>query len=269
MKKIIVIALAVLAHLTFADNAPPIPVNTPTLAALQNSVNPTPATLQPTTAPKIAIPVVTVPEPPRLAVKGYVLMDAPSGKILAASTPDIPLAPASLTKMMTSYVISMAIKDGKIHMTDEVPISEKAWRMGGSKMFVKVGTQVPVKDLMQGIIVDSGNDACVAMAEYVAGSEDAFADVMNQVAQALGMKNTFYVDSTGLPDPRHHSTPKDLAILARALIYSFPEDYQWYSQKWFTYHGIRQPNRNRLLWRDPTVDGVKTGHTDEAGYCLV
>jgi serine-type D-Ala-D-Ala carboxypeptidase (penicillin-binding protein 5/6) len=150
-----------------------------------------------------------------------------------------------------------------------VPISEKSWRTGGSKMFVKIGTQVPVKDLMQGIIVDSGNDACVAMAEFVAGSEDAFANLMNQTAAALEMTHTHFIDSTGLPNPEHHSSAHDLALLARSLIYSFPEDYQWYSQKWFAYNGIRQPNRNRLLWRDPSADGIKTGHTDEAGFCLV
>ena len=249
-----------------------IPVNTPKIASLQNSLNPTPDTPQASVngmAPKIAAPTITVPPPPALNVKAYVLMDAATGKILASLNPDEPLAPASLTKMMTSYVVSMALKEGKIHPTDLVPISEKSWRTGGSKMFVKIGTQVPVKDLMQGIIVDSGNDACVAMAEFVAGSEDAFANLMNQTAQALGMTHTHFIDSTGLPNAEHHSSAHDLALLARALVYSFPEDYQWYSQKWFVYNGIRQPNRNRLLWRDPSADGIKTGHTDEAGFCLV
>jgi D-alanyl-D-alanine carboxypeptidase (penicillin-binding protein 5/6) len=267
----IVLASLTLGTIAQADNAPAVPVNTPHIATLANSANPSTSASPDAkvAAPKIAMPVVTVPPPPALDAKSYVIMDAATGKILAAYNPDTQLPPASLTKMMTSYVISMAIKDGKIHMTDLVPISEKAWRTGGSKMFVKVGTQVPVKDLMQGIIVDSGNDACVAMAEYVAGSEDAFANLMNQAGAALGMKNTHFVDSTGLPDPAHHSTAHDLAQLARGLVYSFPEDYQWYSQKWFTYNGIRQPNRNRLLWRDPSVDGIKTGHTDEAGFCLV
>lgn len=248
------------------------PINTPKIASLQNSFNPTPDALKASVngaAPKVVIPTTTVPPPPVLNVKAYVLMDATTGKILASMNPDEPLAPASLTKMMTSYVVSMALKEGKIHTTDLVPISEKSWRTGGSKMFVKIGTQVPVKDLMQGIIVDSGNDACVAMAEFVAGSEDAFANLMNQTAQALGMTHTHFIDSTGLPNPDHHSSAHDLALLARALVYSFPEDYQWYSQKWFVYNGIRQPNRNRLLWRDPSADGIKTGHTDEAGFCLV
>ncbi len=260
---------------SWADNTnlppqtPVIPVNTPQLSAFQNTANPTTKEMPVVPAPKIMHPTVTVPPPPSLDVKGYILIDAPTGKILASFNPESRLAPASLTKMMTAYVVSMALKEGKIHLTDNAPISEKAWRTGGSKMFVKVGTQVPVKDLMQGIIVDSGNDACVAMAEYVGGSEDAFADLMNQTAAALGMKNSHFVDSTGLPNPAHYSTPDDLSKLARAVVYSFPEDYQWYSQKWFSYNGIRQPNRNRLLWRDPSVDGIKTGHTDEAGYCLV
>lgn len=263
---------------TAANNAPTVPVTTPSLTQMQTTQ--TPPTQMPGEVPKpdllpkpdaikMPMPVVTVPAPPVLNVKAYVLMDAATGKILASYNADQRLEPASLTKMMTSYVVSMALRDGKIHLTDQVPISEKAWRTGGSKMFVKVGTTVPVDQLMQGIIVDSGNDACVAMAEYVAGSEDSFAGLMDQTAAALGMKNTHYVDSTGLPNPDHYSTAHDMAILARALIYSFPEHYQWYSQKWFTYNNIRQPNRNRLLWRDPTADGVKTGHTDSAGYCLV
>lgn len=254
-----------------ATQTPVVPVNTPHLASLQNSPNPTAADVKNSThaSPVVAQTFVTPPPPPSLNVKAYVLMDAATGKILAAYNPDALLAPASLTKMMTAYVISMAIKEGKVHMDDNVTISEKAWRTGGSKMFVKVGSQVPVRDLMQGIIVDSGNDACVAMAEHVAGSEDSFASLMNQTAAALGMTNSHFVDSTGLPNPAHHSTAHDLALLARGVVYSFPEDYQWYSQKWFTYNGIRQPNRNRLLWRDPSVDGIKTGHTDDAGFCLV
>lgn len=219
--------------------------------------------------PKLALPSVTIPPAPTLDVKAYVLMDASTGKMLALYNPDVRLAPASLTKMMTAFVVSLALQSGKIHLDDQVPISEKAWRTGGSKMFVKVNTSVPVRDLMQGIIVDSGNDACVAMAEYVAGSEENFTVLMNQTAASLGMTSTHFVDSTGLPNPDHYSTARDLSVLARALIYNFPDHYQWYSQKWFAYNGIKQPNRNRLLWRDPSVDGVKTGHTDDAGYCLV
>jgi D-alanyl-D-alanine carboxypeptidase (penicillin-binding protein 5/6) len=195
-------------------------------------------------------------------------MDAYSGKILANKNIDERVAPASLTKMMTSYIVSMALKQAHIHLTDLVTVSEVAWKTGGSKMFVKVGDKVSVQDLMQGMIVDSGNDACVAMAEYVAGSQESFVNLMNQQATRLGMKNTHFVDVDGLPDPNHYTTARDMSILARALILDFPEDYKWYSQKWFSYNGIKQPNRNRLLWRIPDVDGIKTGHTNEAGFCL-
>jgi D-alanyl-D-alanine carboxypeptidase (penicillin-binding protein 5/6) len=196
-------------------------------------------------------------------------MDAQSGRILAQKNLHKRMQPASLTKMMTMYVISQALQSGRIHLNDTVTISEKAWRTGGSRMFVKVGSQVKVSQLIKGIIVDSGNDACTAMAEYLAGNEDLFASLMNQAAQQLGMKETHYVDSTGLPKPEHYSTPYDMAILARALITHFPEYYDWYKQKWFKYNGIRQPNRNRLLWRDTAYDGIKTGHTKSAGFCLV
>lgn len=221
----------------------------------------------PITAPTATQPTLT-PIAPSVNAKSYLLMDAYSGKILAKDNIDERLAPASLTKMMTSYVISLALQQGRIHPTDLVTISEGAWKTGGSKMFVKVGDKVAVQDLMQGIIVDSGNDACVAMAEYVAGSQEAFVSLMNQEAVRLGMKNTHFVDVDGLPDPNHYSTARDMAILARALILDFPEDYKWYAQKWFVYNGIKQPNRNRLLWRDTDIDGIKTGHTNEAGFCL-
>lgn len=221
----------------------------------------------PITAPVATQPTLT-PIAPSINAKAYLLMDAYSGKILASENIDERVAPASLTKMMTSYVVSMALKQGHIHPTDLVTISEVAWKTGGSKMFVKVGDKVSVQDLMQGMIVDSGNDACVAMAEYVAGSQESFVNLMNQQAARLGMKNTHFIDVDGLPDPNHYSTARDMSILARALILDFPEDYKWYSQKWFSYNGIKQPNRNRLLWRDPDVDGIKTGHTNEAGFCL-
>lgn len=229
---------------------------------------PAPALSFPPVGQVAALPMVT-PTAPALAAKGYVLIDATSGKVLASQNAEQQMPPASLTKMMTSYIISEAIRQGHIKLDDLVRVSEKAWRTGGSKMFVKVGDMVPVRELMQGIIVDSGNDACVAMAEHVAGSEDAFASLMNQQAALLGMKHTHFTDSTGLPNADHYTTPQDMAILGRALVLNFPEDYKWYSQKWFVYNGIKQPNRNRLLWRDPTVDGIKTGHTDEAGFCLV
>ena len=241
-------------------------------AATQNNVLPalpTPATLaQPTANATPEKPLLT-PTPPAITAKGYILIDANSGNILASNSADQRMAPASLTKMMTSYIVSGALREKRIHLDDLVTVSQDAWRTGGSKMFIKVGTQVSVRDLMQGIIVDSGNDACVAIAEYAAGSQDAFVNLMNQQAQRLGMSGTHFMDVNGLPDQGHYSTPRDMAILARALVYDFPEDYKWYSQKWFTYNGIKQPNRNRLLWRDPSVDGIKTGHTDEAGFCLV
>lgn len=221
----------------------------------------------PITAPSAMQPILT-PTAPSVNAKAYLLMDAYSGKILANENIDERVAPASLTKMMTSYVVSMALQQGRIHPTDLVTISEAAWKTGGSKMFVKVGDKVTVQDLMQGMIVDSGNDACVAMADYVAGSQESFVNLMNQEAARLGMNNTHFIDVDGLPDPNHYTTARDMSILARALILDFPEDYKWYSQKWFTYNGIKQPNRNRLLWRDADVDGIKTGHTSEAGFCL-
>jgi D-alanyl-D-alanine carboxypeptidase (penicillin-binding protein 5/6) len=226
--------------------------------------------------PASANPVIPIPTQPQISpavpnidAKGYVLMDATSGRIIAEKNPDARMPPASLTKLMSLYIISGALRNGSVHPDDKVRISEKAWKTGGSRMFVKVGDEVPVKDLMQGIAVASGNDASVAMAEYVAGTEDAFANVMNQQAQALGMTHSHFMDSTGLPNPMHYSTPRDFAVLAQALTRDYPEDYKLFSEKWFSYNGIRQPNRNRLLWRYQYADGLKTGHTDEAGYCLV
>ena len=213
-------------------------------------------------------PIIT-PSTPNINAQGFILMDANSGKILAEKNSDARMAPASLTKLMTMYVVSNALKNGNIHMDDKVRISEKAWRTGGSRMFVKVNDEVPVRNLLQGIVVASGNDASVAMAEYIAGTEDAFASVMNTQAQLIGMKNSHFVDSNGLPNPNHYSTPHDLALLAQAIIRNFPEDYQLYSEKWFAYNNIRQPNRNRLLWRFQYADGLKTGHTEQAGFCLV
>ncbi len=215
-----------------------------------------------------ANPLVT-PTPPALNAKAYILIDADSGKILAEKNSEEQLPPASLTKMMTLYVISNALKNQQIHLTDMVRISQEAWKTGGSRMFVKEGQSVSVEELLKGIIVDSGNDACVAMAEHLGGSEAGFTDVMNQQAKSIGMLNSHFTDSTGLPNPDLHTTAKDLAILGRALVNDFPEYYHWYQQKWFTFNGIRQPNRNRLLWRDANVDGIKTGHTNDAGFCLV
>ena len=210
-----------------------------------------------------------LPAAPQLAAKSYVLMDAASGKVLVENNGDQRLPPASLTKLMTAYIATLEIRNGKIGEQDMVTVSEKAWRTGGSRMFIQVNTQVSVSDLLHGIIIQSGNDASVAIAEYIAGSEEAFADMMNATAQRLGMHNTHFVNATGLPDPNHYSSAHDMAILARAIILEDPEHYAIYSQKEFFWNNIKQPNRNLLLWRDKTVDGLKTGHTEEAGFCLV
>jgi D-alanyl-D-alanine carboxypeptidase (penicillin-binding protein 5/6) len=213
-------------------------------------------------------PIIT-PTPPSLNAKAYILIDVNSGKIIAEKNSEEKLPPASLTKIMTLYVVSNALKQNQIHLNDPVRISHDAWKTAGSRMFVKEGQQVTIKELLKGIIVDSGNDACAALAEHLGGSESGFAELMNYQAKQLGMTHTHFTDSTGLPNPDLYTTAKDLAILSRALINNFPEYYHWYKQKWFTFNGIRQANRNRLLWRDNQVDGVKTGHTDEAGFCLV
>jgi serine-type D-Ala-D-Ala carboxypeptidase (penicillin-binding protein 5/6) len=220
-----------------------------------------------TPSPQSKKPYIT-PTQPKLNAKAYMLVDVHSGKILAEQDSEKRLPPASLTKMMTLYVISKALHNEQIHLTDKVHISKSAWKTGGSRMFVKAGQDVAIEDLLKGIIVDSGNDACVAMAEHLGGSEQGFADLMNQEAKQLGMVNSHFTDSTGLPRKDLYTSAKDLAILARALVKDFPEYYHWYKQKWFTFNEIRQPNRNRLLWRDASVDGMKTGYTDNAGYCL-
>ena len=210
-----------------------------------------------------------VPAAPQLAAKAWILMDANSGAVLTESNSDQRLPPASLTKLMTAYIATLEINRGRIKESDMVTVSEHAWRTGGSRMFIKVGTQVSVGDLLHGIIIQSGNDASVALAEHIAGSEDAFADMMNTTAQKLGMQNTHFMDATGLPDPNHYSSAHDMAILARAIINADAQHYAIYSQKEFFWNNIKQPNRNLLLWRDKTVDGLKTGHTEEAGYCMV
>jgi serine-type D-Ala-D-Ala carboxypeptidase (penicillin-binding protein 5/6) len=209
------------------------------------------------------------PAVPNIDAKGFILIDAASGKVLAEKSPDARMAPASLTKLMSLYIISSTLKAGSIHPDDKVRISTAAWKTGGSRMFLKLNSEVPVKDLMQGIAVASGNDASVAMAEFIAGTEEAFASMMNAQAKVLGMNDSHFIDSTGLPNPKHYSTPRDFATLAQALTRDFPEDYKLFSEKWFTFNGIKQPNRNRLLWRYQYADGLKTGHTDDAGYCLV
>ncbi|GAA0791360.1 D-alanyl-D-alanine carboxypeptidase family protein [Marinobacterium sediminicola] len=210
-----------------------------------------------------------IPAPPQVSARAYLVMDADTGHIIAADRENERFAPASLTKMMTSYIVEYEISKGNISEEDLVLVSEKAWRTGGSRMFIQEGTQVKVGDLLRGVIIQSGNDASVALAEHIAGSERAFADLMNQHARLLGMNDTHFVNATGLPAEDHYSSAIDLAILAKALITKFPDQYAIYAQKYFTYNNIRQPNRNKLLWRDNSVDGIKTGHTDEAGYCLV
>ena len=211
-----------------------------------------------------------MPTPPALAAKSWLLIETGSGQELASQAPDERIEPASLTKLMTAYLTFSALKQGTIKIDQMVTVSEKAWKAQGSRMFIQVDTQVKVEDLIKGMIVQSGNDACVALSEAIAGNEDVFAQMMNREAQRLGMKATSFRNSAGMPDPQHYTTARDLAILAGALIRDFPEDYaKYYSLKEFRYNNITQPNRNRLLWLDPTVDGVKTGHTEGAGYCLI
>lgn len=213
---------------------------------------------------------IAQPISPELAAKSWLLIEAGSGQILSAEKPDERLEPASLTKLMTAYLTFSAIRQKTLALEQTVPVSETAWRTGGSKMFIRVGDQVVVEDLIKGMIVQSGNDACIALAEAIAGSETAFAQRMNQEAQRLGMTQTQFRNATGLPDAQHFTTARDLSKLALALIRDFPIEYsKYYSLKEFKYGKISQPNRNRLLFIDPTVDGVKTGHTDAAGYCLI
>jgi D-alanyl-D-alanine carboxypeptidase (penicillin-binding protein 5/6) len=207
--------------------------------------------------------------PPALAANAWVLVDHATGQVLAGKDPDARVEPASLTKLMTAYLTFAALKAGTLSPDQQVPVSEKAWRMEGSRMFIEPNKPVTVDELIRGVIVQSGNDACVALAETIAGSEEAFAALMNREAQRLGMTNTHFTNSSGLPDPQLYTTAGDLARLAAAIIRDFPEYYSLYSLKEYTYNNIKQPNRNRLLYMDPTVDGMKTGHTSSAGYCLV
>ena len=216
-----------------------------------------------------ATPDLPIPARPIIGAKSYILIDGNSGTPLAELEPDQRLAPASLTKLMTAYAVFKSLKGEQIGLDDAVTVSEKAWRMAGSRMFIEVGTQVTVRELLMGVIVQSGNDASVALAEYVAGTESVFAELMNQYATALSMHSSHFMNATGLPDADHFSTARDMAILARAIIAEFPEYYRWYAVKEYEYNNISQDNRNGLLWRDPSVDGMKTGHTEEAGYCLV
>ena len=212
---------------------------------------------------------VPTPPAPDLDAGSYILIDYQSGDVIAQKNADQRMEPASLTKLITAYVVFAALKDGRLKLDDPVTISEDAWRTGGSRTFVKVGSQVPVIDLIKGMIVQSGNDATVALGERVGGTRAGFAQLMNQYAQRLGMKSSHFVDVDGLPDPQHYTTARDLATVSRALIRDFPQYYYIFGMKDFTWNHIKQPNRNGLLWTDTSVDGLKTGHTDEAGFCLI
>ena len=227
-------------------------------------------------APKPAAPAAQSPPPsvplatpPTVPARTWVLIDYDSGQTLADQDADKRIEPASLTKLMTAYVVFIALREGRLKMNESVLISEHAWRAEGSRTFVQVGTRVPVDVLVKGMIIQSGNDATIALAERVGGSESAFVQMMNGYAQHLGMTGTHYQDTSGLPSPNHYSTARDLAILSRALLRDFPEYYPIFSLKEFTWNNIRQENRNGLLERDPSVDGIKTGHTETAGYCLI
>ncbi|HEY4646205.1 MAG TPA: D-alanyl-D-alanine carboxypeptidase family protein [Steroidobacteraceae bacterium] len=212
---------------------------------------------------------VPVPAPPKLDARSYVLIDHHSGRVLAERSPDERLEPASITKLMTAYAVFDAIRAGKLKLDDAVTISERAWRAEGSRTFLEVGKQVPVEVLIQGMIVQSGNDATIALAERVGGTEETFASLMNEYAKRLGMTNSHFENSSGLPSPTHYMSARDIATLSSAIVREFPAYYRWYSQREFTWNNIRQENRNGLLDRDPSVDGIKTGFTETAGYCLV
>nr|WP_240609812.1 D-alanyl-D-alanine carboxypeptidase family protein [Halomonas endophytica] len=220
-------------------------------------------------AQAVPTPQTMIPAPPQIAAKSWFLMDADSGRVLVEHNADERLPPASLTKLMTAYLVERELDRGNISLDDTVRVSENAWRTGGSKMFIEVNNDVAIRDLLYGIIIASGNDASVAVAEHLAGGEAPFADLMNQHATRLGLQNTNFTNATGLPHPEQYSSARDMALLSRYIINDYPEHYAIYSEKYFTYSDIRQPNRNRLLWRDPTVDGLKTGWTTEAGYGLV
>jgi D-alanyl-D-alanine carboxypeptidase (penicillin-binding protein 5/6) len=216
-------------------------------------------------APPAGMPT---PAAPQLSASSYILMDFDSGEVLVEHDADAQVEIASITKLMTSYVVFQELASGNVALDDVVTISENAWRTGGSRMFLEPRMEVTVEQLIMGLVVQSGNDASVALAEFLAGTEESFAGVMNYYAAQLGMADTNFVNATGLPDPQHYSTARDVALLSGAIIRDFPDYYGWYSEKEYTFNSIRQHNRNNLLWRDPAVDGLKTGHTEAAGYCL-
>jgi D-alanyl-D-alanine carboxypeptidase (penicillin-binding protein 5/6) len=264
--------------LLFALALAVLPVLDPTAIALAathgRNTAPAPAAAPasaPAAAPAAATPggPLTVPSAPDVDAHGYILVDYMSGKVLADRNADVRMEPASLTKLMTCYVVFHALKTGTLKLDDMVTISAHAWHAEGSRTFVQVGSQVPAEVLIKGMIVQSGNDATIALAERVGGTEPAFVQLMNQYAQRLGMSNTHFDDSSGLPSPTHYTTARDLSRLGAALVRDFPEYYPWFSIREFVWNNIKQQNRNGLLERDPSVDGIKTGHTDSAGYCLV
>ena len=236
----------------------------------------TPALPSPQAVPKPVMPTAApapTPPPPTLAATSWVLMDYATGQVLLEGNADQRVEPASITKIMTSYVVSAELEHGKIHLDDPVTITENAWRSGGagtdgSTSFLALNSQVPLKQLLYGMIIQSGNDAAIALAEHTAGSEPLFADLMNQYAAKVGMTGTHYVDASGLPNDNHYTTARDVALLSRALIRDYPAEYEIYKVKDFEWNGIKQHNRNTLLWRDSSVDGIKTGHTKAAGFCL-
>jgi D-alanyl-D-alanine carboxypeptidase (penicillin-binding protein 5/6) len=234
------------------------PANTPAATA--------PATASPGTAPAGAM---AIPNPPEVDARGYILADYTSGQVLAQRNADSRMEPASLTKLMTCYAVFHALKAGTLKLDDQVTISERAWKAEGSRTFLQVGTKVPAEVLIKGMIVQSGNDATIAIAERVGGTEGAFVQLMNDYARRLGMTNTHFDDSSGLPSPTHYTTARDMSLLASALVRDFPQYYPWFSIREFVWGNIKQQNRNGLLQRDASVDGMKTGHTDSAGYCLV
>ncbi len=220
-------------------------------------------------APAVIAASLPIPKPPSTGAKSFMVQDLHSKLIIAEKASDGPVEPASITKLMTAYVIFNELASGNISLDEMVTISEKAWRTPGSRMFIEVGKQVSVEDLLKGMIIQSGNDATVALAEYIAGNEETFAALMNQHGEKIGLTGSHFSNATGLPDPQHYMTARDIARLAERVIVDHPEYYKWYSIKKFTYNDITQYNRNKLLWRDDSVDGIKTGHTDSAGYCLV
>lgn len=258
-----------LACLLTCQTAPLLGASTSASAPAASPAVPVAAVSQAAPPPVAAPAEAPVPPPPELDAKGYLLIDFNTGAVLAQARADERLEPASLTKIMTGYVIYRALAAGRVSLSDQVPISENAWKTGGSKMFVEVGKQVAMEDLLKGMIIQSGNDASVALAEHVAGSEQTFAGLMNAEAARLGMTSSHFTNATGLPDPNHYTTARDIAKVTAALIREFPQYYVWDGTKEYEYNGIKQHNRNRLLWRDATVDGVKTGYTQAAGYCLV